>query len=29
MKWWSFEFLVMFSGLLPNPKLETAVLSIW
>ncbi|KAL6640139.1 hypothetical protein ACP70R_021988 [Stipagrostis hirtigluma subsp. patula] len=28
MEWWSFEFLVLLSGLLPNPKLETAVLSI-
>ncbi|KAL6883666.1 hypothetical protein ACP4OV_011080 [Aristida adscensionis] len=28
MKWWSFELLVLLSGLLPNPKLETAVLSI-
>ncbi|TVU32473.1 hypothetical protein EJB05_24204, partial [Eragrostis curvula] len=28
MKWWSFELLVLFSGLLPNPKLETAVLCI-
>jgi len=29
MEWWSFELLVLLSGLLPNPKLETAVLSIW
>ena len=29
MEWWSFEVLVLLSGLLPNPKLETAVLSIW
>ncbi|TVU16892.1 hypothetical protein EJB05_32895 [Eragrostis curvula] len=28
MEWWSFEILVLLSGLLPNPKLETAVLSI-
>ncbi|XP_021314903.1 protein DETOXIFICATION 16 isoform X3 [Sorghum bicolor] len=28
MEWWSFEFLVLLSGLLPNPKLETAVMSI-
>uniref|UniRef100_A0A0A9GXD9 Protein DETOXIFICATION n=1 Tax=Arundo donax TaxID=35708 RepID=A0A0A9GXD9_ARUDO len=27
MEWWSFEILVLLSGLLPNPKLETAVLS--
>jgi MATE family multidrug resistance protein len=29
MEWWSFEILVLLSGLLPNPKLETAVMSIW
>ncbi|KAJ6811146.1 protein DETOXIFICATION 12-like isoform X2 [Iris pallida] len=28
LEWWSFELLVLLSGLLPNPKLETAVLSI-
>ncbi|XP_052134130.1 protein DETOXIFICATION 16-like [Oryza glaberrima] len=28
MEWWSFELLVLLSGLLANPKLETAVLSI-
>ncbi|VAI73434.1 unnamed protein product [Triticum turgidum subsp. durum] len=28
MEWWSFEILVLLSGLLPNPKLETSVLSI-
>ncbi|XP_044343805.1 protein DETOXIFICATION 16 [Triticum aestivum] len=28
MEWWSFEVMVILSGLLPNPKLETAVLSI-
>ncbi|RLM80751.1 protein DETOXIFICATION 16-like [Panicum miliaceum] len=28
MEWWSFEILVLLSGLLPNPKLETAVMSI-
>ncbi|GJN19606.1 hypothetical protein PR202_gb06900 [Eleusine coracana subsp. coracana] len=26
---WSFELLVLLGGVLPNPKLETAVLSIW
>ncbi|KAL6909663.1 hypothetical protein ACP4OV_001322 [Aristida adscensionis] len=26
--WWSFELLVLLSGLLPNPQLETSVLSI-
>ncbi|KAI4967326.1 hypothetical protein ZWY2020_028404 [Hordeum vulgare] len=29
LEWWSFELLVLLSGLLPNPKLETYVLSIW
>jgi hypothetical protein len=29
LEWWSFELLVLLSGLLPNPKLETSVLSIW
>ncbi|KAI4987014.1 hypothetical protein ZWY2020_019814 [Hordeum vulgare] len=28
LEWWSFELLVLLSGLLPNPKLETCVLSI-
>ncbi|XXG83820.1 hypothetical protein AAC387_Pa10g1489 [Persea americana] len=28
LQFWSFEFLVLLSGLLPNPKLETSVLSI-
>ncbi|XP_037411242.1 protein DETOXIFICATION 16-like isoform X1 [Triticum dicoccoides] len=28
LEWWSFEILVLLSGLLPNPKLETSVLSI-
>lgn len=28
LEWWSFEFLIMLSGLLPNPKLETSVLSV-
>ncbi|KAL6877515.1 hypothetical protein ACP4OV_012730 [Aristida adscensionis] len=28
MQWWSFEFLVLLSGLLSNPKLETAAFSI-
>ncbi|KAJ4808160.1 Protein DETOXIFICATION [Rhynchospora pubera] len=28
LEWWSFEFLVLLSGLLPNPQLETSVLSI-
>ncbi|KAJ1279026.1 hypothetical protein BS78_04G124100 [Paspalum vaginatum] len=28
MEWWSFELLVLLSGLLPKPKLETAVMSI-
>jgi multidrug resistance protein, MATE family len=25
---WSFELIVLLSGLLPNPQLETSVLSI-
>lgn len=29
LEWWSFELLVLLSGLLPNPKLEASVLSIW
>ncbi|TJX49219.1 MATE family efflux transporter, partial [Soehngenia saccharolytica] len=28
LEYWSFEMLILFSGLLPNPKLETSVLSI-
>lgn len=28
-EWWSFELLVILAGLLPNPRLETSVLSIW
>ncbi|GKV42961.1 hypothetical protein SLEP1_g50309 [Rubroshorea leprosula] len=28
LEWWSFELLTMLSGLLPNPKLETSVLSV-
>ncbi|KAM3252522.1 protein DETOXIFICATION 3 [Capsicum annuum] len=28
LKWWSLEVLALLSGLLPNPKLETSVLSI-
>ncbi|KAK7380322.1 hypothetical protein VNO78_32830 [Psophocarpus tetragonolobus] len=28
LEWWSFEFLTLLSGLLPNPQLETSVLSI-
>ncbi|GLT28860.1 hypothetical protein SLA2020_037640 [Shorea laevis] len=28
LKWWSVELLILLSGLLPNPKLETSVLSI-
>ncbi|XP_058087828.1 protein DETOXIFICATION 16-like [Magnolia sinica] len=28
LEFWSFEMLVLMSGLLPNPKLETSVLSI-
>uniref|UniRef100_A0A453DW61 Protein DETOXIFICATION n=1 Tax=Aegilops tauschii subsp. strangulata TaxID=200361 RepID=A0A453DW61_AEGTS len=28
LEWWSFEILVLLSGLLPNPQLETSVMSI-
>ncbi|EFH63609.1 hypothetical protein ARALYDRAFT_894949 [Arabidopsis lyrata subsp. lyrata] len=28
LEWWSFEFLLLLSGILPNPKLEASVLSI-
>ncbi|KAM7280835.1 hypothetical protein ACFE04_007969 [Oxalis oulophora] len=28
LKWWSMELLTLLSGLLPNPKLQTSVLSI-
>ncbi|ONI17279.1 hypothetical protein PRUPE_3G149800 [Prunus persica] len=28
LEWWSFELLILLSGLLPNSKLETSVLSI-
>ncbi|KAJ9562132.1 hypothetical protein OSB04_007292 [Centaurea solstitialis] len=28
LEWWSYEIVVLLSGLLPNPKLETSVLSI-
>ncbi|XP_057868185.2 protein DETOXIFICATION 16 isoform X3 [Cryptomeria japonica] len=28
LEYWSFEMLILLSGLLPNPKLETSVLSI-
>lgn len=29
LEMWSFELMVLLSGLLPNPQLETAVLSVW
>ncbi|KAM0933220.1 putative multi antimicrobial extrusion protein [Dioscorea sansibarensis] len=29
LEWWSFELLILLSGLLPNPKPETSVLSVW
>lgn len=29
LEWWSYEALILLSGLLPNPKTETSVLSIW
>ncbi|KAL6193329.1 hypothetical protein ACLB2K_034413 [Fragaria x ananassa] len=28
LEWWSFELLILLSGLLPNPVLETSVLSV-
>ncbi|KAH7524861.1 hypothetical protein FEM48_Zijuj06G0164000 [Ziziphus jujuba var. spinosa] len=28
LEWWSYEVLILLSGLVPNPKLETSVLSI-
>ncbi|CAN1229986.1 Protein DETOXIFICATION 14 [Linum perenne] len=28
LEWWSFELLILMSGLLPNPELETSVLSL-
>ncbi|XVF11668.1 hypothetical protein REPUB_Repub08aG0047000 [Reevesia pubescens] len=28
LEWWSFELLILMSGLLPNPQLETSVLSV-
>lgn len=28
LEYWSFEMVVLLAGLLPNPKLETSVLSI-
>lgn len=28
LEWWSFELLILLSGLLPNPQLETSVLAI-
>ncbi|XP_076897009.1 protein DETOXIFICATION 12-like [Bidens hawaiensis] len=28
LEWWSYELLVLLSGLLPNPELETSVLTI-
>ncbi|KAL3510663.1 hypothetical protein ACH5RR_030064 [Cinchona calisaya] len=28
LEWWSYEIIILSSGLLPNPKLETSVLSV-
>lgn len=28
LEWWSFELIVLLSGLLPNPKLETAAITV-
>jgi hypothetical protein len=29
LEMWSFELMVLLSGLLPDPTLQTSVLSIW
>jgi len=29
LEWWSYELIILLSGLLPNPQLETSVLSVW
>lgn len=29
LEWWSFEVVILLGGLLPNPELETSVLSVW
>ncbi|KAJ7212399.1 hypothetical protein O6H91_15G017400 [Diphasiastrum complanatum] len=29
LEWWAFEMALLFSGMLPNPQLETSTLSIW
>ncbi|KAM7487693.1 hypothetical protein LguiB_025177 [Lonicera macranthoides] len=29
LEWWSFELLILLSGILPNPELEASVLSVW
>ncbi|KAL3631375.1 hypothetical protein CASFOL_024359 [Castilleja foliolosa] len=28
LEWWSFELVILLSGLLPNPQLETSILSV-
>ncbi|XP_074295591.1 protein DETOXIFICATION 12-like [Silene latifolia] len=28
LEWWSYELLILLSGLLPNPELETSILSV-
>ncbi|MED6220154.1 Protein DETOXIFICATION 12 [Stylosanthes scabra] len=28
LEWWSFELIILLSGMLPNPQLETSVLSV-
>lgn len=28
LEWWSFELMILLSGILPNPQLETSVLSV-
>ena len=29
LQWWAYEIVVLLSGLLSNPQLETSVLSVW
>ncbi|XP_010544770.1 PREDICTED: protein DETOXIFICATION 12-like isoform X1 [Tarenaya hassleriana] len=29
LEWWSYELIILLSGLLPNPQLETSVLATW
>jgi hypothetical protein len=29
LEWWFYEFLVLLSGLLPHPELQTSTLAAW